>query len=86
MKNLFNEESLFYKYSRAIIIISYIVYYIRLGVEFKIYIILYPAILIGTIDGITYYFSGYKKESKVTLSLIFVSIIIVLVCRYYFSN
>jgi len=86
LKVIFKEESLFYKYSRAIIIIAYIIYFINLGVEFKMYHILYPAILIGTIDGITYYFSGDNKKSKVTLSLVFISIIIVLVFRYYFSN
>ncbi len=64
MKNLFNEESLFYKYSRAIIVISYIVYYMRLGVEFKMYIILYPAILIGIIDGLLIIFQVITKKAK----------------------
>lgn len=60
LKAVFNEKSSFNKYSRVIVVIAYIVYFIILGFELrmKFYHLLYPAILIGMIDGITYYCLG----------------------------
>lgn len=84
LKTVFNEKSSFYKYSRVIVLIAYIVYFIILGFELrmKFYHLLYPAILIGMIDGITYYFSGDNKKSKETITLVAIAIVIVLITRF----
>lgn len=84
LKVVFNKKSSFYKYSRVIVVIAYIVYFIILGFELrmKFYHILYPAILIGMIDGITYYASGDSKKSKETITLVAIAIVIVLITRF----
>jgi len=84
LKVVFREESSFYKYSRVIVVIAFSVYFIILGFDLrmKFYHLLYPAILIGMIDGITYYFSGDNKKSKQTFTLISIAIVIVLITRF----
>ncbi len=84
-KTLFNENSLFYKYSRPLIVIVFIFYFILLGLELKMkpYHILYPAIAIGIIDGITYYFSGDRKKGQTTFMLVLLAFIVVLIFRFF---
>lgn len=84
-KTLFNEKSLFYKYSRPLIVIVFIIYFILLGLELKMipYHILYPAIAIGIIDGITYYFSSDRKKGQTTLMLVCLSLIVVLILKFF---
>lgn len=85
LKTIFNEKSLFYKYSRPIIVIAFIIYFIMLGLEFKMkaYHILYPTILIGIIDGITYYLTGNRKKGQTTLILVLLAFIVVLAFRLF---
>ena len=86
--NTLSDKNLFYKTIKLGVLIFYIVYFIILGYEskFKLYYILYPAILIGIIDGRQLYLLGDKEKSKITFILVGVAILIIIIFKTYVYN